>query len=185
MKIRLLLFVAVALMCDVLLYAENACGAEALKYDTALRDSILSQISGARVSDRKVSFLDFGAKGDGKRDCRKAFDKAMKDARRHGGLHLVVPKGVYFMEGPLWLADNVCVELEEGAVLKFSSDPAKYPQVLTSWEEPIFTIILLLYMQGEFMTWRSQAEALLTGMRRKLSPPGAPGRNLRSSEAGI
>lgn len=35
MKIRLLLFVAVALMCDVLLYAENACGAEALKYDTS------------------------------------------------------------------------------------------------------------------------------------------------------
>lgn len=157
MKIRLLLFVAVALMCDVSLYAENACGAEALKYDTALRDSILSQISGARVSDRKVSFLDFGAKGDGKRDCRKAFDKAMKDARKHGGLHLVVPKGVYFMEGPLWLADNVCVELEEGAVLKFSSDPAKYPQVLTSWEGTD------LYNYSPFIYARGVHDVAITG----------------------
>ncbi|MDE5997906.1 MAG: glycoside hydrolase family 28 protein [Muribaculaceae bacterium] len=103
-------------------------------YDVALRDSILVNISGARISDNTVSILHYGAKGDGVKDCRKAFTKAMKDAGKNGGVHIIVPAGVYFMDGPLHLINNVCIDLEEGAVLKFTPEPEKYPIVNTSWE---------------------------------------------------
>lgn len=103
-------------------------------YDTALRDSILRQVTGASVAGKTVSLLDFGAKGDGVTDCRRAFAKAMKKGEKTGGIHITVPEGVYFMAGPLTLQSNVCIELLKGAVLKFSPDPALYPLVSTSWE---------------------------------------------------
>ncbi|MDE7419179.1 MAG: glycoside hydrolase family 28 protein, partial [Muribaculaceae bacterium] len=108
-----------------------AAGAD---YDVALRDSILSDISGASIKDNKVSILRYGAKGDVVKDCRKAFGKAMMEAEKSGGVHIIVPAGEYFMDGPLHLQSNVCIELEEGAVLKFTPDPEKYPIVSTSWE---------------------------------------------------
>ncbi len=107
---------------------------KALEYDASLRDSILSQISGASISSNQVSILKYEAKGDGTHDCLPAFSKAMKDAKKKGGLHITVPAGNYYIEGPLTFTDNVCVELEEGAVLKFSPDPKHYPIVNTSWE---------------------------------------------------
>lgn len=103
-------------------------------YDVALRDSILRNISGAAIPAKKVNILDFGAKGDGSKDSRKAFAKAMKKCEKYGGIHITVPEGVYFMEGPLTLQSNVCIELQEGAVLRFSDNPKHYPIVKTSWE---------------------------------------------------
>ncbi|MDE5813750.1 MAG: glycoside hydrolase family 28 protein, partial [Muribaculaceae bacterium] len=99
-----------------------------------MRDSILTRIKGSRISDNSVCILDYGAKGDGVKDCLKAFEKAIRTADKFGGVHIVVPAGEYFMEGPLHLQSNVCIELEEGAVLKFTPDTKKYPIVKTSWE---------------------------------------------------
>ncbi len=123
---RLFFLIVFAIICSF--------NALALEFDASLRDSILSQISGASISSNQVSILKYGAKGDGKRDCRPAFDKAMKEAKKKGGLHITVPAGVYYMEGPLTFTDNVCIQLEEDAVLKFSPDPKHYPVVNTSWE---------------------------------------------------
>lgn len=108
--------------------------ADLISYDSALRDSILSRISGAAIPSHQVCITKYGAKGDGLKDCRKAFEKAFKDAEKTGGIHIIVPSGVYFMEGPLNLRSNVCIELEDGDVLKFSPDPKHYPIVNTSWE---------------------------------------------------
>lgn len=100
-----------------------------------LRDSILSLITGAAEPGGKaVDITRLGARGDGVRDCRKAFDKAMRMADRKGGLRITVPAGTYFIKGPLTLTSNVEIELQEGATLKFSPDPADYPIVSTSWE---------------------------------------------------
>lgn len=128
MKFKLLSTVAFLLIWSGISYAGS------LKYDTTLRDSILNEISGASIPERQVNILRYGAKGDGKSDCRKAFEKAMKEAEKSGGIHITVPAGVYFMEGPLNLKSNVCIELDDGAVLKFSPDPKHYPIVNTSWE---------------------------------------------------
>jgi polygalacturonase len=101
----------------------------------ARRDSVLQLISGAEIAAKTVSITTLGAKGDGKKDCKAAFDKAMKRATQSGGMHIVVPAGTYLVNGPIKMVSNVCIELQEGATLKFSDNPAHYlPVVETSWE---------------------------------------------------
>lgn len=51
---------------------------------TAKRDAILAQITGAVRPKKQISLISFGAKGDGKKDCKPAFDKAMKRAAPYG-----------------------------------------------------------------------------------------------------
>ena len=63
-----------------LILAAASLGAAAADHSAvreALRDSILSSISGAEISGNRVKITDFGAKGDGMKDCRKAFEKAI------------------------------------------------------------------------------------------------------------
>ena len=104
----------------------------------AQHDSILNRIHGATFDANQPtrSILSFGAKGDGKRDCKPAFDKAMRAAgKSKNGMHLVVPAGTYLMNGPLHLVSNLCLELQEGATLLFSPEAKHYlPMVQTSWE---------------------------------------------------
>lgn len=101
----------------------------------ATRDSILQVITGAAMPAQTYDILRFGARGDGKKDCKPAFDKAMKMAARKGGTHIVVPSGTYLLNGPIHLVDNVCLDLKEGAVLRFSPEARYYlPTVRTSWE---------------------------------------------------
>ena len=83
----------------------------------------------------QVSIVNLGAKPDSLINCKPAFDKAMKLALKRGGLKVVVPAGIYFVDGPIHLVNNVCIELQKGARIKFGSRPAAYlPTVLTSWE---------------------------------------------------
>ena len=99
------------------------------------RDSILNTITGASISKYAISITDFGAKGDGDKNCKPAFDKAMKTALKHGGAHIVVPEGTYFVKGPIHFVSNVCLDLADGAIIKFAPDPKYYlPLVKTSWE---------------------------------------------------
>ena len=87
------------------------------------RDSILAQITGATIPEKELTITSFGAKGDGKKDCKPAFDKAMKRAAKLGGAHILVPAGEYKLNGPIHFVSNVCLELQEGAVLKFAPEP--------------------------------------------------------------
>lgn len=110
----------------------------------AMRDSVLnlitgapSQISEASAQAQPVKLITaFGAKAGGVRDCKPAFDKAMRAAQRSAnGLHIVVPAGDYLLNGPIHLVSNVTIELQEGATLRFSPEPSYYlPAVPTSWE---------------------------------------------------
>lgn len=121
------------------------CSLSAMAYEKEAQmrhDSILAQISGAQSqlegadNQPRKSIVSFGAKGNGTFNCLPAFRKAMKQtAKSKTGLHVVVPKGEWFVKGPIHLVSNVTIELEEGATLKFSADPKDYlPAVRTSWE---------------------------------------------------
>lgn len=105
------------------------------KERTALRDSILNHITGAKRPAKTINITDFGAKGNGVKDCKPAFDKAMRAAAKAGGLHIKVPAGTYYVKGPIHFVCNVCLELDENATLKFAPEPELYlPMVKTSWE---------------------------------------------------
>jgi len=101
----------------------------------AKRNAILKNIIAPSVPASTLSILAFGAVGDSVTDCKPAFDKAMAECTRLKGAKIVVPAGIYFVGGPIRLVSNVYLEIQKGARLKFSSDPAKYlPVVPTSWE---------------------------------------------------
>ena len=99
------------------------------------RDAILSQITGAQMPKTVINIQKMGAKGNGTSDCLPAFRKAFKKAAKLGGARIVVPTGTYYIKGPLHLVSNVCLEIQEGATLKFAPEPEYYlPAVKTSWE---------------------------------------------------
>ncbi|MBR2292233.1 MAG: glycoside hydrolase family 28 protein [Prevotella sp.] len=102
---------------------------------TALRDSILQQVTGATLQTNEVLLTRFGARGDSATDCHPAFVKAMKYAKKRGGAKIVLTPGIWLCRGPIHLVDNVTLVIREGATLKFVADPPAYlPMVETSWE---------------------------------------------------
>ena len=115
--------------------AALVCSPAAHAGSEAEYNSILSHITGAEKGKWKtVNLKSFGAKGDGRTDCKPAFDKAMAKAKKNGGAHIVLSAGTYLVNGPINLTSNVWIELKDGATLKFSENPDFYPVVETSWE---------------------------------------------------
>lgn len=100
----------------------------------ALRDSILSHVTGARISSRSVSVLEYGARPDGQKDCLPAIRSAIRAAAQEGEGRIVFPAGVYYLRGPIVLESNVTLHLDSGAVLRFDPTPSLYPLVKSSWE---------------------------------------------------
>ena len=122
---KTIIALAAALVCSLAAHA----GSEA-EYN-----SILSSITGAEKCNWKtVNLNSFGSKGDGRPDCKPAFDNAMAKAKKNGGAHIVLSAGTYLVNGPINLTSNVWIELKDGATLKFSENPDFYPIVETSWE---------------------------------------------------
>ena len=62
--------------------ADNADTVE--QHRVGLRDSILANIHGAKISEHEFDILNFGAKGDGVKDCLPAFRKAIAKAEKAG-----------------------------------------------------------------------------------------------------
>ena len=84
--------------------------------------------------DRDFVITKYGASHADKKKNTRALAKAIEACNRAGGGRVVVPAGEWFT-GPVHLKSNVNLYLEEGAVLRFSDDPADYlPAVMTSWE---------------------------------------------------
>ena len=95
---------------------------------------ILSGIEAPRFPDRDFKLTDYGAVADGKTDATEAFRKAISAAHEAGGGRVVVPAGTYFT-GPIHLKSNVNLHVADGAVVRFSVDPAAYmPVVFTRFE---------------------------------------------------
>lgn len=97
-------------------------------------DKIVSRIHLPTIPNYSISVVKYGAKGDSITNCKLAFDKAMKACERHNGGTIIVPKGVYTLNGPIHFVSNVNLHLEDGAKIRFGSNPKDYPLVLTSWE---------------------------------------------------
>lgn len=76
----------------------------------------------------------YGAREGGEFDNSLAIMTAIDACYKAGGGRVIVPAGIWFT-GPIHFKSNVCLHLEENAVLSFTDDPEKYlPAVMTSWE---------------------------------------------------
>ncbi|MBQ1939461.1 MAG: glycoside hydrolase family 28 protein, partial [Alistipes sp.] len=90
----------------------------------AMRDAILARITGATIPTQELRLTDFEVVADGITDAKPAFDRAIARAKELGGARLVIPAGEYYLCGPIHLIDNLCLDLEAGAVLRFSPEPS-------------------------------------------------------------
>ena len=59
--------------------------------------------------------------GDGFTDARESIQNAIIDLSRFGGGKLVIPEGVFFVDGPLTLENNINLHLESGSELSFGT----------------------------------------------------------------
>lgn len=76
----------------------------------------------------------FGAVSDGKTKCTAAFRNALRAASAQGGGTVRVPAGT-FLTGPIHLLSNSTLDLDAGAIVKFSTDFDDYlPMVPSRWE---------------------------------------------------
>lgn len=85
------------------------------------------------ASSKRASVAEFGAVGDGKTLNTVSIQKAIDQLASKGGGTLVVPRGV-FLTGAIFLKPGVNLHLDEGAVLKGSTDRKDYPKMPTRIE---------------------------------------------------
>lgn len=84
--------------------------------------------------DTVFSVLDFGVKEGAEINNAAAFAKAIETCHQAGGGKVTVPKGIYH-SGAIHLLDHVNLHLEEGAEIRFSTNPGDFlPVVHTSFE---------------------------------------------------
>ena len=96
--------------------------------------SILARIKPPTISRREFPVTRYGAKADGATDCTDAFRRAIAACADAGGGRVVVSGGA-FLTGPIHLRSRVNLEVQEGATIRFSTDPKAYEQyVLTRFE---------------------------------------------------
>jgi polygalacturonase len=82
---------------------------------------------------REIDLGSFGGRGDGVTDNSAAFAQALGALKAAGGGTLLVGGGIW-RTGPLELFSHCTLYLEEGAVLSFIAEPARYVPVFTRWE---------------------------------------------------
>ena len=85
-----------------------------------------------KISGRRVSALEFGAKGDGISMNTDALQKAIDSLAF--GEELYIPAGIY-LTGALRLHSNMALYLDEGATIQGTDDPADYlPKIPSRFE---------------------------------------------------
>jgi polygalacturonase len=96
---------------------------------------ILARIKPPQFPNRDYRLPDYGAVPDGQTDCKPALDKAIAECHQAGGGRVVVPDGEWLVRGPIHLKSGVNLHLEQGAIVRFSTEPDDYmPPVLTRFE---------------------------------------------------
>jgi hypothetical protein len=97
-------------------------------------DAILARISPPSFPDRVFPVTQYGAAGDGVRDCTAAFREAIAACAAAGGGRVLVPDGRY-LSGAIHLKSGVNLHLSDSATIAFSRNPDHFlPVVFTRWE---------------------------------------------------
>lgn len=83
--------------------------------------------------NKKFNILDYGAKSELDFNNQKAFQNAIDACSLAGGGTVLVPNGYYYT-GPIELKSNVCLYVEENALIQFSKSKEEYPLEWTDYE---------------------------------------------------
>ncbi|SPE29889.1 Pectate lyase [Candidatus Sulfopaludibacter sp. SbA3] len=109
----------------------------ALAADSPVADremaAVLARIQPPKFPDHKFEIVRYGAAADGHTDSSDAIRQAIEDCSAAGGGTVVVPRGT-FLTAAIHLKSHTNLRLEEGAILRFYTDPKRYPLVYSRWE---------------------------------------------------
>lgn len=134
MKTALEKMIFIIVACFIFVFVLQAQQDTCIKQGWGLVPELLKKISPPVFPNKIFDITKYGAVGDGKTDCTKAFKKAIDKCSASGGGTVLVPKGVY-LAGAIHLKSNVNLNVSREAIIKFSTDPKKYlPIVYTRWE---------------------------------------------------
>jgi polygalacturonase len=100
------------------------------------RREALSLALAAPLATRAAAVFDvrqFGAAGDGRVKDTTAVASAIAACAKAGGGTVSFPPGAYLC-GAIRLRDHVTLDLDSGAVILASTDPADYPDVPAAWD---------------------------------------------------
>ena len=98
-------------------------------------DKILKNIVPPSFPDKVFNLESYGSSEELSKNIKPALDKAIDECSKAGGGTVVILRGEYNCNGPIHLKSNVNLHLEDGAVVKFSTNPSDYlPVVFTRWE---------------------------------------------------
>ncbi|WP_417006740.1 glycoside hydrolase family 28 protein [Bacteroides thetaiotaomicron] len=113
-------------------------------------EKIIQSIEETRFPAEFYNIIDFGAKEGLHTLSTEAINLAIITCNQNGGGTVIVPKGE-FLTGPIVMKSNVNLYIEEGGVLKFSTDDKLYmPAVFTRWEGiDCYNTSPLIYAYGE------------------------------------
>jgi len=95
----------------------------------------------AAPKEKRYNIAERGAVADGSTLNTKAIQAIIDECAKKGGGTVVIPKGV-FMSGALYIKPKVNIELQEGSVLKGSTNIEDYPKATTR-------------IEGHFEPWRA------------------------------
>jgi len=96
---------------------------------------VLNNIKPPEFKKATYDITVFGAIADGKTDIKPVLDKVINQCSTSGGGEVIIPKGIFFIAGPVVLKSHVNLHFEDGAELIFSADEKNYlPAVLSLWE---------------------------------------------------
>ena len=116
------------------------CDARRDKYDWtyaekkwAEAEKIEAEVTGAKISGPIFNVLDYNVVPDTDLLNTDPINELISLVSDKGGGVLRFPKGVY-RTGGIILKDNIEINIQEGAVLKFSQNPVDYtPNVIGHW----------------------------------------------------
>lgn len=116
----------------------------------SMTQQIRSAIKEPDIPNDDFVITDFGAVGDGQKDCTKMIEQTIAAACKAGGGRVIVPRGVY-MTGPVHLESHIELHVEEGATLSFIPETERYlPAVFTRWEGvELMGLSPLIYAYGK------------------------------------
>jgi polygalacturonase len=103
-------------------------------------------VATAPVKVKSYNIAEHGAVGDATKLNTKAIQAVIDDCAKNGGGIVIIPKGV-FLSGAIFLKPGVNLQIQEGGVLKGSTNIEDYPKEMTR-------------IEGHFELWRA---ALVNG----------------------
>ncbi len=86
---------------------------------------ILESITKPEFPDRSFLLTDFGSIGDSVFDNKPVFDSIIRYCSKLGGGKIVIPSGIYLLNGPIHLKSNIHLYMEEGSKIIFGSNPGR------------------------------------------------------------